>query len=333
MEWLRLKRVGVLCTLTSLLLLSVLASIPQPVLALSSTTIQVSASTDDATRWGATSFSTTQVDVRVGSGTAYKNGLKFDGVPVPPNSIVNLARLKVKAKVTSSGTSFATTVLGEANVNPATFSTYGDYDSRTQTGSSVTWSVPVTWTAETIYQSSNIEPIITEIIALPGWASGNSMVFFWESPTSPQLKTAYSYDGASSKAAWLYIEYYVPVWVTINHNNSNAFMYEGFTPQVGFANGTVIQAWEDNAILFGSMQNGSWLFQNITADSVAYTDNPATITLPAYNITVWIYIQPYTSMGSGTDDNLVIGGTLGAVVMGIISLTYFLTAKKKSVHP
>ncbi len=65
---------------------------------------------------------------------------------------------------------------GEANVNPALpTGTNGDVSSRAATAAAVAWQPPSTAETHAVLVTPDISPVVREIIAMPGWAAGNSM--------------------------------------------------------------------------------------------------------------------------------------------------------------
>jgi hypothetical protein len=289
----------------------------------------VSASTDDCTRSGATTFSTTAVDVRVGT-VAYGNGFRFLDVPIPPLSVISSARLKFTAKTTQTGNTFNTIIDGEANVVPLTFSTYTDYDDRVRTSNYVNYAVPSTWTAGVVYTSSDIVYIIQEIIDLADWQSGNNITLFWSADAQAANKIAYSFNGDSAKAVQLYIEYSVPVWITYYKNHNEAFIIDLYLYQAPMDNETTLQSWEDLQLWVLSAQNGSWVFERIYVDGVNYTDNPTTLTLPAYNMSAWVYIQPYTPATTPSPFNAA-SVLAGFLLLGLPLFTIALAVRKRDL--
>ena len=72
-------------------------------------------------------------------------------------------------------------IFGERSVTAALpSSTAYDLTSRTRTSASVTWSIPSTPTVHGLLRSPDVSAIVSEIISLPGWASGNSIALMIE---------------------------------------------------------------------------------------------------------------------------------------------------------
>jgi hypothetical protein len=94
--------------------------------------------------------------------------------------------------------------------NAAAFTTSSyNVSSRTKTTASVSWA-PSSWntvgTAGANERTPDIKDIIQEIVNRSAWSSGNSMVII-VTGTSGSRRCAEAYDGNSSQAPLLHIEY------------------------------------------------------------------------------------------------------------------------------
>ena len=155
-------------------------------------------------------------------------GMRFNRVMLPSNATVSNAYIQFTVDETDSGTANVI-VYGESNINPVDFSSQ-DIISRTSTASSVNWSNIPAWTtvgdATSDQQTPNLTNIVNDIIGLASWESGNSMVFMIKagSPCSNSdcQRTAESYDGTSSSAAKLIIEYTLPTTFHAYNDFTNA---------------------------------------------------------------------------------------------------------------
>ena len=134
-------------------------------------------------------------------------GIRFTNVKIPSGAAITNAYIQFTVDETDSGAS-ALTIQGQASDNPSTFtSSSGNVSSRPRTNSSVSWSPP-SWdsvgAAGAGQRTPNLSSILQEITARPGWTSGNSLVII---VTGSGTRTAESYNGSSSTAARLHIEY------------------------------------------------------------------------------------------------------------------------------
>jgi unsaturated rhamnogalacturonyl hydrolase len=134
-------------------------------------------------------------------------GLRFNNVTVPAGATINKAYIQFGAtKINYSITDLV--IRGEYTGNSAAFTgANNNVTSRTLTSANATW-IPAPWTTagemSTIQQTPELKTIVQEIIGHASWASGNSMSFII---SGTGARPAYSYEGASDKAALLYIEY------------------------------------------------------------------------------------------------------------------------------
>ena len=92
---------------------------------------------------------------------------------------------------------------GIAAANPATFSTTDatEIANFVRTTATVNWTTVPSWGVDartTNERTPNLAPLITEIIALGGWASGNSIGFIVEASSVAPIseRTAYSFERA-----------------------------------------------------------------------------------------------------------------------------------------
>jgi hypothetical protein len=111
----------------------------------------------------------------------------------------------VAAETQSETTSLV--IRGQAADNPVTFSSTNKISTRTLTSGSVAWT-PAPWLlvkeAGPNQRTPDLSPVLQEIVNRPGWRSGNALVL---TITGTGHRTARSYNGSSSAAPLLHIEY------------------------------------------------------------------------------------------------------------------------------
>ena len=101
-------------------------------------------------------------------------------------------------------------ILAGENTNNAGKFTKGAFDisSRNRTAALVSWNNIPGWTtvgaSRTDQQTTDLFPIIQEIVNRPGWIIGNSLVIIIQGKGK---RVADSYDGNSSGAPILHVEY------------------------------------------------------------------------------------------------------------------------------
>lgn len=134
-------------------------------------------------------------------------GLRFMGVELDPSTTVMRAYVQFTVDEATSDPA-SLNIYGEASDNAAAFSeTANTLSSRTPTTLKVAWS-PAPWLepgdAGEAQQTPDLSGVIQEIINQPGWQRGNALVIML---SGEGKRVAESFDGSSSGAAVLHIEY------------------------------------------------------------------------------------------------------------------------------
>jgi len=183
---------------------------------------QVGASSDDCVRGLSQDFlNLTSVNITVGADSSISSyqqggGMRFTVVSIPQGATINTAYLRFKSTATEDGTT-KTYIEGEDVDNAPTFADdKAAFDNRysNHTTARVDWEVPA-WTDGNNYNSPEIKDVIQEIVNRANWASGNSLVLFWEDfdDRSTHCDACYrifrSYDGDTTYAPKLHVEYTV----------------------------------------------------------------------------------------------------------------------------
>ena len=113
-------------------------------------------------------------------------GLHFSDILIPPDASILSSELEFAADERSSG-SLQLKISGNKNSNAPNFLS-SDIISRPETQSSVTWQ-PDDWNSiGSTHSSSDIRDIVQEIVQVPGWDSGHSMVIKLERSPNDQGK-------------------------------------------------------------------------------------------------------------------------------------------------
>jgi len=155
---------------------------------------------------------------------------RFTDIAIPTGSIITSAWMRFDVDETKEGTSPVNLIIeGELSPNPDGWpadTDPGDFgiSSRPRTVENVAWSVP-NWenTHEhgTNQTTTDIAPIIQEIINQPGWAVGNALVLiFRDDPANPStgIRCAESFEGAGAnpdQIPLLHIEFTEAAGITI----------------------------------------------------------------------------------------------------------------------
>jgi len=175
----------------------------------------VDSSTDDREHYvGGSIDSATSSDLEMpyenaSQGSPQVVGIRFLKVRVPNGASISNAYVEFTVDETKGGSQAVSLLIeGELNPNPPTFTS--DIIGRPRTIANAVW-VPVNWTSSGQKdQTSNIGSVIEEIVNQPGWSSGNALVLIIsDDPDNPSigLRCAEAYDGDSSAAALLHIEW------------------------------------------------------------------------------------------------------------------------------
>jgi len=132
-------------------------------------------------------------------------GIRFQNVQVPQGVTISSAYIEFETDETGS-TATSLTIYGQDIDNAPHFSsTAYDISDRPNTTASVAWNDIPSWnTVNEKHQTPDLSAIVHEIVNRDGWSSGNAMVF---KITGSGRRTAESYDGESSAAPLLHVEY------------------------------------------------------------------------------------------------------------------------------
>lgn len=134
-------------------------------------------------------------------------GLRFTNLAIPQGATINRAYVQFTVDETNTGTTNLLIRGHDTNNASAFTSASNNVSGRTKTSASVTWN-PSGWT--TVGQSGSsqrtpeIKSIVQEIVNRSGWTSGNNMVLIL---TGTGERTAEAYEGSSSSAPLLHVEY------------------------------------------------------------------------------------------------------------------------------
>jgi len=198
----------------------------------------ITSSTDDREHYvGGALESATSSDLEMpyegtGQGSPQVVGLRFVNVAVPSGATITSAYIEFVCDETKGGSEYVSLII-EGQKSPDTVTFNDTVIGRPRTDARVVW-VPPNWTAEgQVGRTSDIFPVIEEIIQkhagqpapadgatvegtavnlswTQGWASGNSMVIIIsDNPDDPSLglRCAESWDGSAADAALLHIEF------------------------------------------------------------------------------------------------------------------------------
>jgi len=110
-------------------------------------------------------------------------GLRFTSVGVPAGATITGAYVEFTPHSTIFGNDPDIMIMGEDADDPPTFSNNANYEARVRTTTNVLWS-PSGWSALTEVNTTDIKTVIQVIVDRGGWATGQSMVIFFNHSTA-----------------------------------------------------------------------------------------------------------------------------------------------------
>ena len=174
-------------------------------------TSQTAISSDDAEQFG-TTVDTIDNDLDIGFDSEQSSnqtiGLRFQNLNVPQGAVILSAEMIFTSRGVSTNTApFNIKGINEDNVTQFS-NTANNITDRTTTTASVPWDAEPWNAGGNVFPTSDITPIIQEIVNRSGWASGNTMGFIIE-PGGYYTGTriAETADGDSSKGPRLRVQY------------------------------------------------------------------------------------------------------------------------------
>src|SRR5262249_54473337 len=141
---------------------------------------RIAASSDDAEEGSTGVMNLTSTDLEFVYDTSnQKVGMRFPSLAIPAGATITSAYVQFETDETQSEVTNLT-IQGQAADTPATFTTTAtNISSRPRTNAAVSWSPPA-WTlvgqAGLDQRTPELKSVIQEIVARPGWASGNALV-------------------------------------------------------------------------------------------------------------------------------------------------------------
>jgi hypothetical protein len=169
--------------------------------------VPVRAGADDAEqRSASTSVTGGDLELVVDGTSVQTDGLRFTGVTVPSGATITNAYVQFQADE-AGAVATNLTIAGQAADNPPGFTTAANnVSARPRTTAAVGW-VPAAWASGARgadQRTTNLAPVVQEIVSRPGWASGNALVLV---VTGSGTRTAETFEGGAARAPVLHIEY------------------------------------------------------------------------------------------------------------------------------
>jgi len=159
-------------------------------------------------------------DIRVGIVYLLNNyiagggGHRFLNINIPVGSKITEAHITFTSILTSPppAQTICSKIRGERNVNPAIWSNITNYFARARTINQITWDIIHTAYNYQTFNTPDIKDIIQEIIDLPGWVSGNSIVIWWDDHDDRTAHTDNLFQYIDGSSSWHEAE----LWVTFD---------------------------------------------------------------------------------------------------------------------
>lgn len=177
--------------------------------------IRVNQSNDDAEESSSGSMHRNSSDLELTKEqSTQKIGIRFNAITIPKNAIITNAYIQFRVDEKNTGTTNLN-IHGEAHDNASSFSSSkNNISHRNTTDNSISWK-PEKWKHVGDKKNTpDLKNIVQETINRNGWGSGSSMVFII---TGTGKRVADSYDGSSTKAPLLHVEYTVAEISTAPH--------------------------------------------------------------------------------------------------------------------
>lgn len=173
--------------------------------------ILISTGSDDVeeriSRNGSVQIASSDLELGVDDTVLQAVGLRFQGVPIPPNATVQSAFLQFTVDETNSDPATLTIAAQASDNAPAFSEVQYDVTARSQTSKTVTWNAP-NWPAAGLsgqdQRTPDLSGMVQEIIDRPGWDEGSAMVFVI---TGTGTRTAEASTGAEGGAPLLSVTF------------------------------------------------------------------------------------------------------------------------------
>ncbi len=171
---------------------------------------QINAGNDDVNEVN-TTYTTTDNSTWFGTGGSTTNwnwtGLRFTGVTIPKNAIINWARIDFYTPQ-NDWIQLEATVWGNNSDNAFAFSDSSRPSSRNRTTAQISHSSNLAWNVNQWYTVEDVTPIVQEIINRGGWQSGNALAFMlrgsfgtWSRKFGRSFEGRACVDGANTNCA------------------------------------------------------------------------------------------------------------------------------------
>lgn len=169
-------------------------------------------SSHDAEENSSGSVVTNYSDIILGSSNVV--GLKFEDMDIPAGATITNAYIRFRPYNSKTGVAHFDVYGHDVDDSWSFSSNNNDISGRTKTTNKLDWNYVESWYAGNYYYSPNMSNVIQEIVDRSGWQSGGDISVIIE---GSGCRNAYSYNGSSSKAPKLYVEYTMNPGLTLNN--------------------------------------------------------------------------------------------------------------------
>lgn len=143
-------------------------------------------------------------------------GVRFQNIAIPTDASITSASIEFELDeydATDTEAALTVTIYGDATNNAPAFDTQ-DISSRTKTSASSSWPITTGLSVNDKFSTSDIKSIVEELVSTAnGWTSGNDMAFIFEHASGSGVRTTESYNGESTEAPLLTVNYSTGVGV------------------------------------------------------------------------------------------------------------------------
>lgn len=172
---------------------------------MASISVRVGAGADDGYWASPSTFNNASSSINLGLSSNRSGFMRFTGLSALHGATILSATLTLRSD-TNQSTAVTFNIAAAAADNVAAPSSASDCTSQTRTTAQVSWPISASWSSGTDYDSPDITSIIQEMASSGYLASGVALLYIeWTSGSN--RRDVVSYNGSSSYAPMLYVEY------------------------------------------------------------------------------------------------------------------------------
>lgn len=231
-------------------------------------------------------------------------GLRFTDISIPQGATIDRAYVQFTVDETNSGSSNLTIRAHDTNDASAFTTSNSNVSNRSTTSASVSWNPP-SWSsvgaAGSGQRTPELKSIIQEVVDRSGWNSGNNLAIIINGTGE---RTAEAYDGSSSQAPLLHIEYTVGGGGPVVIPAPTGLSTSSVTTSSITLNWTDNSSDEEGFKIERRIGSGSWSQISTVGSNVSSYTNTGLTASTAYSYRVRAYIgsdhSDYSNTASAT---------------------------------